>query len=35
MITAPFTFTVEILKAPGLWTLEAEAEFAGFSAEHQ
>ncbi|MCY1664251.1 type 1 glutamine amidotransferase family protein [Rhizobium sp. SL86] len=28
--TSPFTFTVEILKALGLWTEEAEAEMAGF-----
>jgi putative intracellular protease/amidase len=31
--TSPFTFTVEILKALGLWTEEAEAEMAGFGAE--
>lgn len=31
--TAPFTFTVEILKALGLWTEEAKAGMAGFAAE--
>ncbi|SIP95339.1 Putative intracellular protease/amidase [Rhizobium sp. RU35A] len=31
--TAPFTFTVEILKALDLWTPEAEAEMAGFGRE--
>jgi putative intracellular protease/amidase len=31
--TAPFTFTVEILKALGLWTAEAETEMAGFGGE--
>lgn len=31
--TSPFTFTVEILKALGLWTAEAEAEMAGFGGE--
>lgn len=32
--TSPFTFTVEILKALDLWTPEAQAEMAGFAAEH-
>ncbi|MDO1581468.1 type 1 glutamine amidotransferase family protein [Rhizobium oryzicola] len=32
--TSPFTFTVEILKALGLWTEEAQMELAGFRAEH-
>lgn len=31
--TAPFTFTVAILKALDLWTPEAEAEMAGFARE--
>lgn len=33
--TAPFTFTVEVLKGLGLWDETAEAELAGFSAEHR
>lgn len=33
--TASFTFAVEVLKAVGLWTDEAQTELAGFSAEHR
>ncbi len=33
--TSPYTFTVEILKALNLWTTDAEAEMAGFAAEHR
>jgi len=31
--TSPFTFTVEVLKAIGAWTSEAEMEMRGFAAE--
>lgn len=33
--TAPFTFTVEVLKGLGLWNATAEEEMAPFSAEHR
>ena len=33
--TAPFTFTVAVLKGLGLWNEAAQAELAPFSAEHQ
>lgn len=33
--TAPYTFTVEMLKALDLWGPEAEAELSAFSAEHR
>lgn len=33
--TAPFTFTVEILKGLGLWNATAEEELLPFSAEHR
>lgn len=33
--TAPFSFAVEILKGLDLWSAEAEAELAGFAAEHR
>ncbi|MBP1850170.1 DJ-1/PfpI family protein [Rhizobium halophytocola] len=32
---APHSFAVEVLKAVGLWSAEAQAEMAGFSAEHR
>ena len=33
--TAPFTFTVEVLKGLGLWNDTAEEELAPFAAEHR
>lgn len=33
--TAPFTFTVEVLKGLGLWDATAEEELLPFSAEHR
>lgn len=33
--TAPYTFTVEVLKALGLWDATAQEELAAFSAEHR
>ncbi|MBB4348268.1 DJ-1/PfpI family protein [Aliirhizobium cellulosilyticum] len=33
--TAPFTFTVEILKGLGLWDATAQEELSPFSAEHR